>query len=57
MHAKYHNPWITPSGRKFTGTERKRRRKNTRKNAVKRGHFVQRAKPKCHTLTLLRPKY
>jgi hypothetical protein len=35
-HATFWNPTITPSGRKVTGAERRRRRKN----AIDSGHLV-----------------
>ena len=36
-HAKFWNPTITPSGRKVTGSEKKKKK---RKNAINSGHLV-----------------
>ena len=38
-HAKFHNPTITPSGRKVTEAEEEREREE-KKNAVNSGHLV-----------------
>ena len=39
-HAKFHNPTITPSGRKVTRRREERREKREKNNTDNSGHFV-----------------
>ena len=39
-HAKFQNPTITPSGRKVSEAERRRKKEEREKNAFNREHLV-----------------
>jgi hypothetical protein len=56
LHAKFHNPRTTSSGRKVTGSEEKEERKREKK-PVNNGHRVLLATPKGSACNSQRPTF